>query len=260
VAGAVRGFAAELGAAPVVKAARGGYDGRGVVVATTVDEAVAAATRWRADGVAVVLEAPVRFSAELAALLVRRASGDVVSWPAVETAQLDGVCREVRVPGGVSAATARAAAALATQVAQQIDAVGVLAVELFETDEGLLVNEVALRPHNSGHWTIEGATTSQFENHLRAVLDLPLGATDLAAPAICTVNVFGGTGHGSFDLDAALSDPGAKVHLYGKAPRPGRKLGHVTVLGTDATETAERAWRAAAALGTPRPVDIGASR
>jgi len=254
-------LAARLGEVPVVKAARGGYDGRGVLVATTMDDAIAAVARWRSDGVAVVAEAPVAFDAELAALLARREGGDAVAWRTVETDQVGGVCREVRVPGAVRDDTADAAAAIARRVAEHLGAVGVLAVELFDTAEGLFVNEVALRPHNSGHWTIEGATTSQFENHLRAVLDLPLGATTLVAPAICSVNVFGaegGTAPGA--LAAALAEPTARVHLYGKAPRPGRKLGHVTVFGTDADDVAARAWRAAGALGTPVPAGLGARR
>ncbi len=258
---ALRALADELGRVPVVKAARGGYDGRGVVVAETMEEAVHAVTRWRAGGVAVVAEAPCAFRAELAALVARRPDGESVQWRAVQTDQLDGVCREVRVPGSVDDATARRAAALAGRVAEHLDVAGVLAVELFDTDDGLIVNEVATRPHNSGHWTIEGATTSQFENHLRAVLDLPLGATDVVAPAICSVNVFGADhGLGPDALGAALSDPVAKVHLYGKAPRPGRKLGHVTVVGTDAADVAARAWRAAAALGTPVATHAGGGR
>jgi 5-(carboxyamino)imidazole ribonucleotide synthase len=257
---ALRAFAEHVGAPPVVKASRGGYDGRGVVVSSSLDEALGAAALWRRTGVEVVAEAPVAFRAELAALVARCASGDAVAWRAVETAQVDGVCREVRVPGAVSAATALEASALARRVADEIDAVGVLAVELFDTAHGLCVNEVALRPHNSGHWTIEGATTSQFENHLRAVLGWPLGATDLVAPAIATVNVFGSDHDDAISMAAAMADPSAKVHLYGKSPRPGRKLGHVTVLGTDPAETAERAWRAASALGTPRPISVGAGR
>jgi 5-(carboxyamino)imidazole ribonucleotide synthase len=243
----------------VVKAARGGYDGRGVLVSASMDEAVAAVSRWRADGVAVVAEAPVAFDAELAALLARRQGGDVVAWRTVETDQVGGVCREVRVPGAVTDRTQEAAAGIARRVGEHLGVVGVLAVELFDTADGLLVNEVALRPHNSGHWTIEGATTSQFENHLRAVLDLPLGATALVAPAVCSVNVFGAEERTPPDaLAAALAEPAARVHLYGKAPRPGRKLGHVTVLGTDADDVAARAWRAAGALGTPVPASLGA--
>ncbi|HEV3213321.1 MAG TPA: 5-(carboxyamino)imidazole ribonucleotide synthase [Acidimicrobiales bacterium] len=258
---ALRGLAARVGGVPVVKAARGGYDGRGVVVGTTLDEAADAVTRWRGQGVAVVAEAPVAFGAELAALLARRPGGDTVAWRAVETAQVGGVCREVHVPGALDDETASRAAELARRVAELLDAVGVLAVELFDTADGLVVNEVAVRPHNSGHWTIEGATTSQFENHLRAVLDLPLGATDLVAPAVCSVNVFGAEGAvAADDLAAALAEPTAKVHLYGKAPRPGRKLGHVTVLGDDAEVVAAHAWRAAAALGTPVPATARGAR
>ncbi len=248
----LRRFAESLAGPPVVKAATGGYDGRGVVVAASLDEALDATQRWRRDGVAVVVEEPVAFRSELAALLARRADGVCATWRPVRTAQLDGVCREVRVPGGVDGTTAAAATSLATQVAEALGVVGVLAVELFDVDGALLVNEVATRPHNSGHWTIEGATTSQFENHLRAVLSLPLGDTSPVSAAVCTVNVFGAEGAAPRLADA-LAVPGAHVHLYGKAPRPGRKLGHVTVLGEDDRDVAERAWRAAAALGTPVP-------
>ncbi len=251
-------FASSLGAPPVLKAARGGYDGRGVVMPATMAEATEALARWRAAGVVVVAERPVPFRAELAALVARRPGGEVASWPAVRTTQLDGVCREVRVPGGVAAQTASAARALAERIAALLGAVGVLAVELFELAPGeLVVNEVALRPHNSGHWTIEGATTSQFENHLRAVCDLPLGATTLTAAATATVNVFGGERTPGDDaLARALADPAVKVHLYGKEHRAGRKLGHVTVTGADEDDAAARAWRAAAELGTPVPAEV----
>jgi 5-(carboxyamino)imidazole ribonucleotide synthase len=257
----LRSFAAELGDVPVVKAASGGYDGRGVVVTSDLDTASEAVEAWRAGGVAVVAEARCDFRAELAALLARRPTGDVVQWRTVQTDQVDGVCREVCVPGAVDASTEQAAAELARRVATQLDVVGILAVELFDTAEGLVVNEVAVRPHNSGHWTLEGATTSQFENHLRAVLDLPLGATDVVAAAVCSVNVFGAAkGSAPSSLAAALAEPTAKVHLYGKAPRPGRKLGHVTVVGTEAADVSARAWRAAAALGTPVTAGAGTSR
>jgi 5-(carboxyamino)imidazole ribonucleotide synthase len=238
---------------PVVKAARGGYDGRGVVLARTFDEAVDAALAWRAEGTVVVAEAPCRFRAELAALVARRPNGDTVAWRPVETAQLDGICREVRVPGTVDDPTAKEATDLALRVADHLGVVGVLAVELFDTHDGLVVNEVATRPHNSGHWTIEGATTSQFENHLRAVLDLPLGSTELRAPAVVSVNVLGGEHGDPSAVAAALAVPQAKVHLYGKSWRPGRKLGHVTVVGEDPDGVAAAAWRAATALGNPMP-------
>jgi 5-(carboxyamino)imidazole ribonucleotide synthase len=257
----LRGLAEELGEVPVVKAARGGYDGKGVVLTDEFDAAAEAVRRWRERGIAVVAEAPCAFRAELATLVARRPGGEVVQWRAVQTDQLEGVCREVRVPGDVDDATARRGAELARRVAEHLGVVGVLAVELFDTADGLVVNEVAVRPHNSGHWTIEGATTSQFENHLRAVLDLPLGATDVVAPVICSVNVFGAAdGAAPGALAAALAEPTAKVHLYGKAPRPGRKLGHVTVVGADADDVAARAWRAAEALGTPVVAPAGGAR
>jgi 5-(carboxyamino)imidazole ribonucleotide synthase len=255
---ALADFAEAVGGPPVVKAARGGYNGRGVLVASTLDEALDAAMAWRAAGTEVVAEARVEFRAELAALLARRSDGETASWRTVRTAQVDGVCREVCVPGGLDDETAEAAARLAHRVADVAGAVGVLAVELFDAPDGLVVNEVALRPHNSGHWTIEGATTSQFENHLRAVLDLPLGDTSMRAAAVTCVNVFGSGSPLDGALAQALEDPTAKVHLYGKSDRPGRKLGHVTVLGDDSAEVTARAWRAAAALGTPVTTQIGA--
>jgi len=182
--------------------------------------------------------------------VARRPSGESVTYAVVETVQRDGMCRELLVPAPVAPGVAREAAALAGRIAEAIGAVGILAVELFETAEGLLVNELALRPHNSGHWTIEGAATSQFENHLRAVLDWPLGVPDLAAPAVATVNVVGAA-HGGDPhaaLAAALAVPGARVHLYGKSARPGRKLGHVTVVGDRSDDARERANRAVAIL------------
>lgn len=251
-------FADRLGAVPVVKAATGGYDGRGVVVTTALDQAIAATTEWLGSGVAVVAEAPVAFRTELAALLARRPDGGLAAWRTVRTAQVGGVCREVRVPGGLDDELDERARALAARVAEVVGVVGVLAVELFDVDGALVVNEVATRPHNSGHWTIEGSTTSQFENHLRAILSLPLGDTSTVAGAVCTVNVFGADGSPP-RLHDALSVPGAHVHRYGKAPRPGRKLGHVTVVGDDDDDVARRAWEAAVALGTPR-LELAAPR
>jgi 5-(carboxyamino)imidazole ribonucleotide synthase len=251
---ALRAFADRLGAPPVVKLARGGYDGRGVCVAATPGESESTALSWRRSGSIVVAEAPVAMRRELAALVARRPGGETVTWQVVETAQVGGVCREILVPGNLDARTEAAAEALAHRVADVVGLAGVLAVELFDTTDGLLINEVAARPHNSGHWTIEGSVTSQFENHIRAVLDLPLGATDLTAAATATVNVFGSeSGQAGFDLATALANADAKVHLYGKAPRPGRKLGHVTVCGSDPARVREDAWDAAVALGTKRP-------
>jgi 5-(carboxyamino)imidazole ribonucleotide synthase len=239
----------------VLKATRGGYDGRGVWVVHDEDEArsvVASAAEHRTP---LLVEECVRIECELAALVARRPSGDMVAWPAVETLQVGGVCRQVSLPGRLPPDVASAARQLGMEVATLAGAVGVLAVEMFWDGERLVVNELAARPHNSGHWTMEGARTSQFENHLRAVLDLPLGATDATAPWVVNVNVFGDEqgGDPGGRLAGALAVDGAHVHLYGKAPRPGRKLGHVTVLGSDPGTTRRRAWQAARALGTPVP-------
>ena len=242
-------LADEVGWPLVAKAARGGYDGRGVWV---VDD-TAAVARLLDAGVEVLVEQRVPLRGELASLVARSPSGQVVAYPVVETVQRDGICVEVLAPApGVPARVAAEARRLATDLAEMLGVVGLLAVELFDTPEGLVVNELAMRPHNSGHWTIEGSRTSQFEQHLRAVLDLPLGDTEPTAPATAMANVLGGEPggptlherlHRLFAEDAAV-----KVHLYGKQPRPGRKLGHVTVVGDDPDDVRRRARRAAAWL------------
>jgi 5-(carboxyamino)imidazole ribonucleotide synthase len=187
---------------------------------------------------------------ELAALVARSPFGQVAAYPVVETVQRDGICVEVLAPApGLPAELAVQAQQLAIDLAHSLGVVGLLAVELFETDRGIVVNELAMRPHNSGHWTIEGARTSQFEQHLRAVLDYPMGETSPAAPAVVMANVLGGP-PGGISIDERLhhlfaDDPGARVHLYGKQVRPGRKIGHVTVLGDDMTSVRARAARAA---------------
>ena len=249
---AVAEFGAAHGWPLVVKAARGGYDGKGVWPVRDQAEAQTVLT-----GIAgrAVLEELLPLEAELAVMVARRPSGDAVSWPAVETAQLDGVCREVLVPGRLPPEVGAEASVLGRRVADIAGAVGVMAVELFWSGGRLLVNEVATRPHNSGHWTIEGSVTSQFENHLRAVLDLPLGSTAPAHPEVASVNLFGGAGgeDPAALLPQGLDVAGAHVHLYGKSPRPGRKLGHVTVCGGPDDDVRGRAWSAARALGTPVP-------
>ncbi len=251
----VEEFAAAHGWPLMLKATRGGYDGKGVWPVADAREAAAVTTRAASAGVPILAEMHVDIDFELSALVVRRES-ETLAWPVVETSQIDGVCREVALPGRVTPPVAARAQALATTIAEQIGLIGVMAVEMFASGDTLMVNELALRPHNSGHWTIEGSVTSQFENHLRAVLDLPLGATDPTAPEITTVNVFGPADGAdpSARLGPALSVPGVHVHLYGKAPRPGRKLGHVTACGEDPLEVRDRAWRAARELGTPMPV------
>ncbi|WHP17183.1 5-(carboxyamino)imidazole ribonucleotide synthase [Cellulomonas sp. ES6] len=242
----------------VVKTARGGYDGKGVRVvrdAGGADDWLSAA----ADGTGAPLlaEERVPFTRELAALVARSPSGEVRTWPVVESVQVDGVCSEVVAPApGLDPRTAARAEGIARAVAEGLDVTGVLAVELFEVpdpDGGaprVLVNELAMRPHNSGHWTIDGAVTSQFEQHLRAVLDLPLGSTDARAAWTVMANVLGSSREALTDGLAAVAalDPGAKVHLYGKGVRPGRKLGHVTVTGDDLDDVRRRAAAAAAVL------------
>ncbi len=252
---ALRSFADIHGWPVVLKATRGGYDGKGVWPVAHEGQAEAVCRRAAEAGTPLLVEEMVAIDTELAVVVVRRADGRVVAWPAVETAQVGGVCREVLVPGRLGLDVSGEAGSLARTVAEVAGSVGVLAVELFWSAGRLLVNEVAARPHNSGHWTIEGAVTSQFENHLRAILDLPLGTTSQTAPHIASVNVFGGEDGGdpAALLGGALEVAGAHVHLYGKEARPGRKLGHVTVLGSSADDVRERAWSAARALGTPVP-------
>jgi 5-(carboxyamino)imidazole ribonucleotide synthase len=243
----VLGFADGSGWPVVLKAVTGGYDGKGVWVCGSPHEAAAVL----AHGLDLLAEEYVAFERELAVLVARSPSGQAAVYPVVQTIQRDGICREVLGPApGLAEATALAAQQLGLTIAAGIGVTGMLAVELFETSAGLLVNELAMRPHNSGHWTIEGARTSQFEQHLRAVLDLPLGAPTVAAPHAVMANVLGGDDPG---LHARLvhvmaADPGIKVHLYGKAFRPGRKIGHVTALGDDVEDLRDRARRAASYL------------
>ena len=232
----VDAFVTEYGGQAVAKTARGGYDGKGVrMISSSAD--VADWLEALADGEQLLLEERVSFTRELAQLIARRPSGQTALWPVVETIQQDGVCAEVIAPApGSAGAVSDMAAKIAVSIAEGLDVTGVLAVELFETDdERILVNELAMRPHNSGHWTIDGSTTSQFEQHLRAVLDLPLGATDMTAEFAVMVNVLGGPTEGMTSrLATAMGNhPHAKIHAYGKEFRAGRKVGHVTVAGDD---------------------------
>lgn len=192
---------------------------------------------------------------ELVVLVVRRPAGNARCYPVVEVIQVDGACKEVRAPAEIGPLVATEAKELAMRLADELDSVGVLAVELFLTTDGLVVNELAARPHNAGHLTIEGSSTSQFENHVRAVLDLPLGPTWATAPAIVTVNVIGG--YDGVDpinhLAEALVVEGAHIHLYEKRPHPGTKLGHVTATGDDIEQARDLARRAEAALLGRRP-------
>jgi 5-(carboxyamino)imidazole ribonucleotide synthase len=240
----------------VVKTARGGYDGKGVRVVSApseVDDWIAASA---AGAPPLLVEEKVPFTRELAALVARRPSGEVRTWPVVESIQRDGVCSEVIAPApGLSPELDAQVRALAVRVAEGLGVTGVLAVELFEAPgpdgaPAVYVNELAMRPHNSGHWTIDGAVTSQFEQHLRAVLDLPLGDTRPRARWTVMANVLGGDDPGDTELYSTYlhllaHDPALKVHLYGKTVRPGRKIGHVTVYGDDLADLRERARHAA---------------
>ncbi|MFI6821724.1 5-(carboxyamino)imidazole ribonucleotide synthase [Micromonospora sp. NPDC050187] len=243
-------FGTRTGWPVVLKAARGGYDGRGVWMVDDPDQAAELAGTLLASGTPLIVEERVQLRRELAVQVARSPFGQVAVYPVVETVQRDGICVEVLAPApDLPEEVALAAGQLAIDLATALGVVGLLAVELFETPAGLVVNELAMRPHNSGHWTIEGARTSQFEQHLRAVLDYPMGDTSLTAPVVVMANVLGGE-PGGMSIDERLhhlfaAEPGAKVHLYGKQVRPGRKIGHVTVLGDDLDDVRARAARAA---------------
>jgi 5-(carboxyamino)imidazole ribonucleotide synthase len=244
---------AALGWPLVLKVSRGGYDGRGVWVADDEPQAreVMSSTPL-ADGAAWLAEELVPFARELAAQVARSPSGQAVAYPVVRTVQVDGMCSEVVAPcPDLPEAKALEAQQIGLRVAEALGVTGMLAVELFDSPKGLLINELAMRPHNSGHWSIDGAVTSQFENHLRAVLDLPLGDPRSTAPWSVMVNVVGPRDiEGLPALTEAFRhvmarDPGVHVHLYGKALRPGRKLGHVTVVSDDLDDALARAHHAA---------------
>jgi 5-(carboxyamino)imidazole ribonucleotide synthase len=244
-------FAAAHGWPVVLKAITGGYDGRGVWVC---DSEEAAAEAFAASGGRPLLaEAYVPFERELAVLVARSPHGQGVTYPVVETVQRDGICVEVLAPApGLDPEDAAEAQRVALSIADELGVTGVLAVEMFQTRDGLLVNELAMRPHNSGHWTIEGSRTSQFEQHLRAVLDLPLGSPAMTAPVVVMANLLGGEDPDLFKRyeHVMAHDPGVKVHFYGKQVRPGRKIGHVTAVGNDLDEVRARARHAAVHLMT----------
>lgn len=254
-------FGDAVGWPVVVKLPSGGYDGKGVRVAESADD-VADWFRGAGPGglggetrseTALLVEEHVPFTREIAALVARSPSGEIRAWPVAETVQRGGVCAEVTAPApGLDPALAARAQEIALAVAEGLDVTGVLAVEMFAVEgEGrLTVNELAMRPHNSGHWTIDGAVTSQFEQHLRAVLDLPLGETSVRAPWSVMVNLLGSS---LADPRAVYPElmaryPGVKIHMYGKEVRPGRKLGHVTAYGEDLADVRAQARGAVALL------------
>ena len=238
------------GGAAILKTAKGGYDGKGVRRVTSVADArdwIDAAVSG--EGPQLLVEELVDFTRELSQQLARSIRGEIVSWPLVETVQRDSVCAEVYAParpgGGDDRKRAVEAAEIARVIAEGVGVTGVMAVELFETADGrVLVNELAMRPHNSGHWTIEGSTTSQFEQHLRAVLDLPLGTADMVRPVVVMMNVLGGPSSGRMEdvyANALAACPDVHFHSYAKTARPGRKVGHVTAIGDDVQRVADRA-------------------
>jgi len=243
---ALRAFGDEVGWPIVLKTPRGGYDGKGVRVVGVAEEAA----DWLTGDEALLAEERVDFTRELAVLVARSPHGQAAVYPVVETVQVDGICREVFAPAAIAEDHALAAQQAALRIAEGLDVTGVFAVEMFDTARGVLVNELAMRPHNSGHWTIEGARTSQFEQHLRAVLDLPLGDTRMTAPHVAMSNVLGGDIAEMYSgyLHCMAHDPGVHIHMYGKDVRPGRKVGHVTTVGDHAEDVRARAVHAAAFL------------
>jgi 5-(carboxyamino)imidazole ribonucleotide synthase len=237
---------AELHGWPVVlKTPRGGYDGRGVWVCESIDEVTEvmsdnSTSTW-------LVEVKVNFKRELSAQVARSITGEIICYPVVETRQSEGMCAEVVVPAeNLSSDREAQIQRAATQIAESLNVAGMLAVELFDTGEDVLVNELAMRPHNSGHWSIDGAVTSQFENHLRAIVGWPLGDTTAVAPVVVMANIIG-TEHeiDEFAVTSALLDSEIKLHMYGKATRPRRKVGHVTVQGQDLERTRLKAKNAA---------------
>ena len=250
-------FGEETGWPVVLKTPRGGYDGKGVRVISSPAEA-AETGDWFEAMSPLLAEAKVEFTRELSALVARTPDGEARAWPVVHTVQVDGVCDEVIAPAlDIPVEVAAAAEDAALRIASELGVTGVLAVELFETPgtgAGFLVNELAMRPHNTGHWTQDGSVTSQFEQHLRAVLNLPLGATDALAPVVVMKNFLGGDNQDLFSAYplALASEPAAKVHCYGKSVRPGRKIGHVNLTGTSTADVDDVRRRAAVVAGIIR--------
>jgi 5-(carboxyamino)imidazole ribonucleotide synthase len=237
---------AELHGWPVVlKTPRGGYDGRGVWVCKSIEEVTEvmsdnSTSTW-------LVEVKVNFKRELSAQVARSITGEIICYPVVETRQSEGMCAEVVVPAeNLSSDREAQIQRAATQIAESLNVTGMLAVELFDTGEDVLVNELAMRPHNSGHWSIDGAVTSQFENHLRAIVGWPLGDTTAVAPVVVMANIIGTErAIDEFAVTSALLDADIKLHMYGKATRPRRKIGHVTVQGQDLERTRLKAKNAA---------------
>ncbi|GAB3548964.1 5-(carboxyamino)imidazole ribonucleotide synthase [Actinopolyspora lacussalsi] len=244
-------FGAAHGWPCVLKTARGGYDGKGVWVLDTPDGARRTTAELLDAGAPLMVEQRVALRRELAVLVARSPFGQGGAWPVVETVQSQGICVRVLAPAPeASEELTQRAQDIALRIADELGVVGVLAVEMFETADGLVINELAMRPHNSGHFSIDGSRTSQFEQHLRAVLDYPLGTTELTAPAVAMGNILAAPTEPRMSVDERVHHlfarfPGAKLHLYGKTERPGRKVGHVNMLGERMDEVSERARLAA---------------
>lgn len=242
----IKEFGDEIGWPIIIKTARGGYDGKGVGVLNRVEDA----QTWLDSGADLLVEEKVPFESELAALVARNPSGEIKTWPVVTTVQKEGICSEVIYPAQIPPEAITQAENIAKQIASEIKVTGVMAVEMFayrQADQTkVVVNELAMRPHNSGHWTIEGSLTSQFEQHLRAVLDLPLGETTPTAPVSVMVNLLGNDTQDPrrHYQQVMQTFPQAKIHYYGKESRPGRKLGHVTVVGADLDAVRQQALAA----------------
>lgn len=244
----VADFASRHGLPLVVKADRGGYDGRGVWVVEDLPALDSVLDELEDRGITPILEEKISLDRELAMQIARSASGEMRTYPLVETVQVDGMLRELIAPAPGTEQLQDEARRIVEIIAADCGVVGLLAVEFFQSAGKILINEIATRPHNSGHFSIEGAVTSQFEQHLRAVLDLPLGSTALTAPWAVTENIVGAP-NGDLtraQIDRAMALDGVHLHLYGKEARPGRKIGHLTVLGHDLDATRARALEAAA--------------
>ncbi|WP_408068711.1 5-(carboxyamino)imidazole ribonucleotide synthase [Williamsia herbipolensis] len=256
----LRDFFARHDGRVVLKAIRGGYDGRGVWMPDDLDDAVAVLTRSVADGTPLLAEARVAMRRELSAMVARSPFGQGAVWPVVETVQRNGQCAVVIAPApDLSDELATQAQTIALRLANELGVVGVMAVELFETQDGhLSINELAMRPHNSGHWSMDGAVTGQFEQHLRAVLDYPLGDTRARAEVTVMANILGADSAPEMSMDERCHHlmarmPDARVHLYAKGERPERKIGHVNIVGAPGDDVAavrERAERAAHWMST----------
>ena len=240
----VEAFAARVGYPFILKTPRGGYDGKGVRVIDSLEQA----TEWLDEVPHLLAEEKVDFTRELAVMVGRSPMGQTAVWPVVETWQQNGVCKEAIAPApDLSAEKVRSITEAILTVAGTLEVTGVMAMEMFETEDGFLINEFAMRPHNTGHWTQDGAVTSQFEQHLRAVLDLPLGSPAARDDVSAMVNILGAEHEDLYQpyLHVMAHDPAVKVHLYGKSVRPGRKVGHVNAYGQDLQLVLARARHAA---------------